>query len=82
MEQGKFLELCSEVSRLPEGFNYMRQNVPEKLTVIHDGIRYYPYRLICCYINGERKLRAVLHDLEANSTNEVPLEEVTKGELR
>lgn len=75
-ERNKFLNLCREVSKLPEGLNYMRTDVPHHLRVIYGGSEYYPYSLYFNFKNGTAQNIAVLHDLKANSFISVPLEEV------
>lgn len=76
MERNAFLNLCREVSMLPEGLNYMRTNVPLHLRVIYNNSEYYPVSLYFKFLNGRTNNIAVLHDLKANSFLSVPLEEV------
>lgn len=80
MERNAYLQLCKEASLLPYGLNYIRENVPEALTVTYKGIKYYPYTFYFLFKNGIPEDRAVLHDLKANSHLCVPLSEVKGAE--
>lgn len=80
MDKKKFLNLCREVSKLPEGMLHIRENVPKKLQVIYDGTAYYPLTLYPEYKNGEYKLMAVLHSLKANGFISVSLSDVKGAE--
>lgn len=80
MERNIFLKLCKEISLLPYGLNYIRENVPEELTVTYKGSRYYPYTFYFLFKSGIATDMAVLHDLKANSHLCVPLSEVKGAE--
>ena len=38
----EYLEMCQKVSVLPSGVFGIKQNVPDDLKVVHNGIAYYP----------------------------------------
>lgn len=74
MTRKEFCAMCQEVARYPVGINRARE-LPERLIVVYDGIRYYPegYELRFRDGTGDPFEVAVMHDLRAHS--------VTRGEL-
>lgn len=77
MDRKKYLKMCQMVATLPEGVLGIKQNVPDELKVVFDGITYYPYeRIVGFDKNGQSKIRARLHDLKANCVVECPIEKV------
>ena len=77
MDRNEFLNLCREVSKLPEGVLHIRENVPKTLQVMYGGSAYYPVTFYYEFINGTPMSRAVLHSLKTNSFMHVPLKDVT-----
>ena len=65
---------------LPSGVFGIKQNVPDDLKVIHNGIEYYPVSYELSFDNGKPTHTAILHDLQANSITSADLERVTKYE--
>lgn len=80
MDKNKFLNLCREVSKLPEGVLHIRKNVPKKLQVIYDGTAYYPLTLYPNFKSEPYTLMAALHSLKANSFISIPLSDVKGAE--
>lgn len=80
MERKRYLELCQMVSVLPGGVFGIKQNVPDDLKVVHNGIEYYPISYKLSFDNGRPTHTAILHDLKANSIMNADLETVTKYE--
>ena len=80
IERTLFLQMCQKCSVLPSGICGIKQNVPDELKVIHNGIEYYPVAYELSFENGKPEHTAILHDLYANSTTEADLERVTKYE--
>lgn len=80
MQRDIFLQMCQKVSVLPGGVFGIKQNVPDDLKVVHNGIAYYPISYKLSFDNGRPTHTAVLHDLKANCIMNADLETVTKYE--
>ena len=80
MDRKLYLELCQKVSVLKNGICGIKENVPDELKVIHNGIEYYPISYELSFDNGKPKHKAILHDLKANSIMNANLEKVIKYE--
>lgn len=80
MDRKLYLELCQKTSMLKNGVCGIKENVPNNLKVICDGIIYYPISYELSFNNGQPTHTAILHDLYANSIIGVDLERVTKYE--
>lgn len=80
MQRDIFLQMCQKVSVLKNGVCGIKENVPDELKVICDGITYYPISYELSFNNGQPTHTAILHDLYANSIIGVDLEGVTKYE--
>ena len=80
MDRKLYLELCQKVSVLKNGICGIKENVPNELKVIHNGIAYYPVSYELSFDNGKPTHTAILHDLKANSITSADLERVTKYE--
>lgn len=76
MDRKKFLKLCESVSRLPTGAYGIAQNVPDALTVLYKGIKYYPSGFKLWFKNGECFDCAILHDLKTNTVLHCELSKV------
>lgn len=82
MERTNFLQICQKVSVLKSGIFGIKENVPDELKVIHNGIVYYPVAYELSFDNGQPTHTAILHDLHANSITKCNLERVAKYEQR
>ena len=80
MNRKFYLELCQKVSVLKNGICGIKENVPDELTVVYNGIKYYPVAYELSFDNGKPTHTAILHDLQANSITSADLERVTKYE--
>ena len=80
MDRKLYLELCQKVSVLKNGICGIKENVPDKLKVIYNGIAYYPVSYELSFDNGKPTHTAILHDLTANSIMNVDLKKVIKYE--
>ena len=81
MQRDIFLQLCQKVSILKNGICGIKENVPDELKVIYNGIAYYPVSYELSFDDkGNVRHTAILHDLNANSIMNVNLERVTKYE--
>ena len=80
MDRKLYLELCQKVSMLKNGICGIKENVPDELKVVHNGIVYYPVAYELSFENGKPEHTAILHDLYANSIMNADLERVTKYE--
>ena len=80
IERNEFLRMCQKVSVLKNGICGVKENVPDELKVIYNGIAYYPvsYELACD--NWKPTHTAILHDLKANSITNADLGKVIKYE--
>lgn len=78
MDRKLYLELCQKVSVLKSGIFGIKENVPDDLKVIYDGIVYYPVAYVLTFDEkGNPQHDAILHDLRANSITQGKLERVT-----
>ena len=81
MDRTEFLQMCQKVSVLKNGICGIKENVPDELKVIYNGIAYYPVSYELSFDDkGNVRHTAILHDLNANSIMNVNLERVTKYE--
>ena len=80
IERKTYLEMCQKVAVLPGGVLGIKQNVPDDLKVVHNGIAYYPISYKLSFDNGRPTHTAILHDLRANSIMNADLEAITKHE--
>lgn len=80
MDRKLYLELCQKASVLKNGVCGIKENVPDELTVLYNGIKYYPVAYELSFNNGKPTHAAILHDLKANSIMNTDLERVTKYE--
>ena len=81
MDRTVFLQMCQKVSVLKNGICGIKENVPNELKVIHNGIEYYPVAYELSFDDkGNVRHTAILHDLKANSIMNVDLGKVTKYE--
>ena len=80
MDRKLYLELSQKVSVLKNGICGIKENVPDELKVIYNGIAYYPVSYELSFDDGKPTHTAILHDLKANSIMNVDLEKVIKYE--
>lgn len=80
MDRKLYVELCQKVSVLKNGICGIKENVPNELKVIHNGIEYYPVAYELSFYKGQPVHMAILHDLKANSIMNADLGKVTKYE--
>ena len=80
MQRDIFLQMCQKVSVLKNGICGIKENVPNELKVIYNGIAYYPVSYELSFDNGKPTHTAILHDLKANSIINADLGKVTKYE--
>ena len=79
MQRDIFLQMCQKVSMLKNGVCGIKENVPDDLKVIFNGITYYPYGYKLWFdAKGNPVHTAVLKDLIAKSIMECNLERVEK----
>lgn len=65
---------------LKNGICGIKENVPDELKVVHNGIVHYPVAYQLQFDKGQTKNIALLHDLNANSIIHADLERVSKYE--
>ncbi len=80
MTRKEWCTLCQEVARYPTGINRAR-DLPERLIVVFDGIRYYPeaYQLRFMDGTGEPYEVGIMHDLKANSVTGAELKNIRRA---
>ena len=78
MNRDEYLKMCQKVSVLKNGICGIKENVPDELKVIHNGIEYYPVSYKLSFDNGKPTHTAILHDLKANSIMNADLQKVVK----
>ena len=77
MQRDIFLQLCQKVSVLKNGICGIKENVPDELKVIYNGIAYYPVSYELSFDDkGNVRHTAILKDLKANSLLYCRLEDV------
>lgn len=77
IERKEYLEMCQKVSVLPGGIFGIKQNVPDDLKVVYDGIAYYPVSLDISFDKYGRVINtAIIHSLRANSVIERNLKDI------
>lgn len=77
MQRDIFLQMCQKVSVLPSGVLGIKQNIPNDLKVIYDGVAYYPVSINIGFDNDGKVINAaIIHSLKANSTISAKLEDI------
>jgi hypothetical protein len=77
IERKIYLEMCQRVAILSSGVQNLKQNVPDNLKVIYDGISYYPVSLDISFDKcGNVINTAIIHSLYANSVIERNLKDI------
>lgn len=78
MERKQFLEMCQKVSALPETTMHIKTSIPPELTVLYEGIQFYPIAYKMSFKGGISQHTAILHDMKSNNIIKVKLERVKK----
>lgn len=78
MDRTEYLHLCQRVSTLKSGIFGIKENVPDDLKVVFNGIVYYPVAYELSFDKGQTVHKAILHDLKANSITYADLNRVDK----
>lgn len=77
MQRDIFLQLCQKVSVFKNGISGIKENVPDELKVIYNGIAYYPVSYELSFDDKGNVIHtAILKDLKANSLLYCRLEDV------
>ena len=82
MDRTHYIELCQKVSVLKNGICGIKENVPDDLKVIFNGIVYYPVAYELSFDKGKTVHKAILHDLKAKAITRVDLERIIKYEQK
>ena len=78
IERKTYLEMCQKVAILQSGVQNLKQNVPDGLKVVYDGIAYYPVSLDISFDKDGKVINtAILHSLTANSVIERNLKDIS-----
>ena len=80
MDRKEFLQICQKVSVLPETTMHIKTAIPPELTVLYEGIQFYPIGYEITFKQGISQHTAILHDMRANSIINVDLQKVVKFE--
>ena len=81
MQRNDYLQVCQKVSVLKNGIIGIKENVPNELKDVCNGIKYYPVAYKLSFDDkGNVRHTAILHDLYANSITDADLEMVMKYE--
>lgn len=78
MDRKEFLQLCQRVSVLPETTMHTKTAIPPELTVLYEGIQFYPVGYQMTFKQGVSQHTAILHDMKAHSVSYVDLSRVEK----
>ena len=63
---------------LPETTMHIKTAIPPELTVLYEGIQFYPAGYEMTYKQGISQHTAILHDMKVNNIVKVKLERVKK----
>ena len=78
MNRKEFLEICQKASALPETTMHMKTQIPPELTVLCDGIQFYPIGYEMTFKRGISQHTAILHDMKANGVIYADLQKVER----
>ena len=78
MNRKEYLELCQKASALPETTMHMKAQIPPELTVLYNGIQFYPIGYEMTFKQGISQHTAILHDMKAHSVIYADLEKVER----
>lgn len=79
MDRKEFLQLCQRVSVLPETTMHIKMEIPPELTVLYEGIQFYPIGYEMTFKQEIPQHTAILHDMKAHSVSYVDLSKVEKN---
>ena len=83
MQRDIFLQMCQKVAVLPSGVLGIKQNVPDNLKVVCDGIAYYPVSLDISFDKDGRVINtAIIQSLRANSVIKRNLKDIRPYECQ
>ena len=63
---------------LPETAMHIKTEIPPELTVLYEGIQFYPIGYEMSFKHGISQHTAILHDMKSNNVVKVKLERVEK----
>ena len=78
IDRKEFLQLCQRVSVLPETTMHIKTEIPPELTVLYEGIQFYPIGYEMTFKQGISQHTAILHDMKSNNIVKVKLERVER----
>ncbi len=78
IDRKEFLQICQKVSVLPETTMHTKTSIPPELTVLYDGIQFYPTGYEMTFKQGISQHTAILHDMKAHSVVYADLDKVEK----
>ena len=78
MDRKEFLQICQKVSVLPETTMHTKTAIPPELTVLYEGIQFYPTGYEMTYKQAISQHTAILHDMKSNNIVKVKLERVKR----
>ena len=78
MDRKEFLQICQRVSVLPEATMHIKTAIPPELTVLYEGIQFYPVGYEMTFKQGISQHTSILHDMKAHSVAYVDLSKVEK----
>ena len=79
IERNEFLQMAQKVSMLKSGICGIKENVPDELTVVYNGIKYYPTAYELSFDDkGNVRHTVILHDMKANSVTHADLQRVSR----
>ena len=78
IDRKEFLQICQRVSVLPETTMHIKTAIPPGLTVLYEGIQFYPVGYEMTFKQGISQHTAILHDMKAHSVSYVDLSNVEK----
>ena len=78
MDRKEFLQICQRVSVLPETTMHIKTAIPPELTVLYEGIQFYPVGYEMTFKQGISQHTAILHDMKSNNIVKVKLERVER----
>ena len=64
---------------LPETAMHIKTEIPPELTVLYEGIQFYPIGYEMSFKHGISQHTAILHDMKAHSIVKVDLEKVKRS---
>lgn len=78
IDRKEFLQICQRVSVLPETTMRIKTEIPPELTVLYEGIQFYPIAYEMSFKQGILQHTAILHDMKAHNIAKVDLRKVKR----